>query len=247
MERGPVSKKARVQSRIQRKLAEVQRQQRTRQRRIRILIGVPSAIVVVAVVAVLAVLFAGTHSPGSGPAGSAMAAAEKTGASGLTGPVLAGLDSAAQGSRVNGIQCSSSEQTVYHIHAHLAVYVNGARQTIPYGVGIPGGTAQNYNGLQYVGSGSCFYWLHTHDQTGVIHIESPVQKLYTLGDFFAILGQPLTAGEVGPAATGTLTVYVDGKRYAGDPASITLTAHKLIQIDVGKDVPPQAFTFPAGL
>ena len=123
--------------------------------------------------------------------------------------------------------------------------MNGAQQTIPYGVGIPGGTAQDSNGLQYVASGSCFYWLHTHDQTGVIHIESPVQKFYTLGDFFAVWGQPLSSGQVGPAK-GTLAVYVDGSRYAGDPASITLTAHKLIQIDVGKDVTPQPFTFPSG-
>lgn len=242
-----MSKKAREQSRVQRKLAGVQRQQRARQRRIRLLIGVPSVIVVVAVVAVVAVLFAGTHGSGSGAAGSAMAAAERTGASGLNGPVLAGLDSAAQGGTVHGIQCNSGEQTVYHIHAHLAVFVNGAQRTIPYGIGIPGGTATpEAAGGPYVGSGTCFYWLHSHDQSGVIHIESPVQKYYTLGDYFAIWGQPLAAGQVGPAK-GTLTVYVNGSRYTGDPASITLTAHKLIQIDVGQDVPPQSYTFAPGL
>jgi hypothetical protein len=242
-----VSKRAREQSRVQRKLAEVQRQQRARRRRIRILIGVPATIAVVVVVAVVAVLFANSHgSSGTSAASSAMAAAERTGASGLNGPVLAGLDSAAQGSTVHGIQCSNGEQTVYHIHAHLAVFVNGAQRTVPYGIGIPGGTATpEATGGPYVGSGTCFYWLHSHDQSGVIHIESPVQKDYTLGDYFAIWGQPLTSGRAG-SATGALTVYVDGKRYAGDPASITLTAHKLIQIDVGKDVPPQSFTFPAG-
>lgn len=244
---GPVSKKAREQSRTQRKLAEVQRQQRARQRRIRILIGVPAAVAVAAAVAVVAVLFAGTHGPGASAAGSAMAAAERTGVSGLNGPVLAGLDSAAQGSTVNGIQCNSGEQTVYHIHAHLAVFVNGAQRTVPYGIGIPGGTAtQEPSGGPYVGSGTCFYWLHSHDQSGVIHVESPMQKLYTLGDYFAIWGQPLADGQAGPAK-GTLTVYVDGKRYAGDPRSITLNAHTLIQLDIGTNVPPQSYTFPAGL
>src|SRR6266851_3595122 len=92
---GSVSKKAREQSRVQRKLAEVQRQQRARQRRIRILIGVPAAVAVIAAVAVVAVLFTRTHGTGSSAAGGAMAAAERTGASGLNGPVLAGLDSAA--------------------------------------------------------------------------------------------------------------------------------------------------------
>ena len=241
-----MSKKAREQSRTQRKLAEVRRQQRARRRRIRILIGVP-AVVVVAAVAVVAVLFAGSRGPGTSAAGSAMAAAERTGASGLNGPVLAGLDAAAQGSTVNGVQCSSSEQTVYHIHAHLAVFVNGAQRTVPYGIGIPGGTATpEATGGPYVGSGTCFYWLHSHDQSGVIHIESPVQKLYTLGDYFAIWGQPLADSQVGPAK-GTLTVYVNGTRYTGDPRSITLNAHTLIQLDVGTNVLPQPYTFPAGL
>jgi hypothetical protein len=242
-----VSKKAREQGRVQRKLAEVRRQQRARQRRTRILIGVPTAVVVAAAVAVVAVLAASAHSAATNPAGSAMAAAERTGAAGLNGPVLAGLDSAAQGAAVNGVQCNSSEQTVYHIHAHLAVYVNGAQRSVPYGIGIPGGTTTPQPaGGPYVGTGTCFYWLHTHDQSGVIHIESPVQKLYTLGDFFGVWGQPLTAGRVGPAK-GALTVYVDGRRYAGDPASITLDAHTLIQLDVGQDVPPRPYTFPAGL
>jgi hypothetical protein len=241
-----VSKKAREQSRVQRKVAEVQRQQRARQRRTRILIGVPAAVGVAAAVTVAAVLAAGTHGTASSTADSAMAAAERTGASGLNGPVLAGLDSAAQGSTVNGVQCNGSEQTVYHIHAHLAVYVNGAQRTVPDGIGIPGGTAtQQPAGGPYVSTGTCFYWLHTHDQSGVIHIESPVQKFYTLGDFFGVWGQPLTTDRVG-SAKGTLTVYVNGTRHAGDPASITLNAHTLIQIDVGKDVPPQPHTFPAG-
>jgi hypothetical protein len=236
-----VSKKARERSRTQRKLEEVKRQQRARQRRIRILIGVPAAIVVVAAVTVAAVLLSKTHGTANTAATSAMATSEKTGASGLTGPVLAGINSAAQGSTVNGVQCQSNEQTVYHIHAHLAVYVNGTQRSVPYGIGIPGGTA----GQGYVGSGTCFYWLHTHDQTGVIHMESPVQKFYTLGGFFAIWGQPLTSGQIG-SAKGTLTVYVNGKRYAGDPASITLTAHELIQVDVGRNVAPQPYTFPSG-
>jgi hypothetical protein len=241
-----VSKKAREHSGVQRKLAEVQRQQRARQQRIRILIGVPAAVVVIAALAVVAVLFTRTHGTDASAAGSAMAAAERTGASGLNGPVLAGLDSAAPGSTVHGIQCSSSEQTVYHIHAHLAVFVNGAQRTVPYGIGIPGGTATpETTGGPYVGSGKCFYWLHAHDQSGVIHIESPVQKLYTLGDYFAIWGQPLAAGQVGPAK-GTLTAYVNGTRYTGDPNSITLNAHTLIQLDIGQNVPPQSFTFPSG-
>ncbi|MCU1657430.1 MAG: hypothetical protein JWO57_2086, partial [Pseudonocardiales bacterium] len=85
----------------------------------------------------------------------------------------------------------------------------------------------------------CYYWLHVHAQDGVIHVESPNQHNYTLGQFFAIWNQPLTANQIGPA-TGALTVFVDGTRYAGNPATIALTPREDIQIDVGTPaVPPQ--------
>jgi hypothetical protein len=72
----------------------------------------------------------------------------------------------------------------------------------------------------------------------VIHVESPTKDTYTLGQFFAIWGQPLTKTRVGPA-TGKLTVFVDGKPLTGDPASIKLGSRSDIQIDVGTPVPFQ--------
>ncbi len=33
---------------------------------------------------------------------------------------------------------------------------------------------------------NCIYWLHTHDDTGTIHIESPVEQNITLGQFLKI-------------------------------------------------------------
>jgi hypothetical protein len=145
-------------------------------------------------------------------------------------PLLASIDSAATGATVDGIQCQSSEQVVFHIHAHLAVYVNGSARTVPQGIGIA----------------SCFYWLHTHTADGVIHIESPVQRTYTLGNFFDIWQQPLTSDQVGPAR-GTVIAYVDGKRFTGNPRDIPLGAHTLVQLDVGAEVAPVPFDFPGGL
>ncbi len=95
-------------------------------------------------------------------------------------------------------------------------------------------------------SGSCFYWLHTHTEDGVIHIESPVQRTFTLADFFAIWGQPLSSSQVA-SAQGSVIAYVNDMRWSGDPNQIPLQAHLLIQFDVGPDVPPRPFTFPAGL
>ncbi|HEY3873747.1 MAG TPA: hypothetical protein VGM10_35650 [Actinocrinis sp.] len=158
-------------------------------------------------------------------------------------PVWKGLT----GQSVDGVTSNNSEQLAYHIHAHLSIYVNGTQKIVPYGIGIvgPWATEQTSDG-PFVDSGSAFYYLHTHDATGVIHIESPTQKTYTLGQFFAEWNQPLSGGQVGPAK-GQLTVYVDGAAYTGNPADISLTAHKVIQIDVGKVVPFQPYTFASGL
>jgi len=49
-----------------------------------------------------------------------------------------GPASTTQTGAVDGIQCGAIEQLAYHIHAHLAVYVNGTPRTLPAGIGIPG-------------------------------------------------------------------------------------------------------------
>jgi hypothetical protein len=90
---------------------------------------------------------------------------------------------------------------------------------------------QTANGA-FDSASTCYYWLHVHAQDGIIHVESPTTATYTLGQFFAIWKQPLSANQVG-TATGALTVYVNGVRYAGNPADIPLASHEDIQIDVG--------------
>lgn len=149
------------------------------------------------------------------------------------------------GQTIDGVSENTTEQVAYHIHAHLAIYVNGVQKTIPYAIGIvaPLNVQQTTSGAFAGGSG--YYFIHTHDESGVIHIESPTTTTYTLGQFFAVWGQKLSDTQVG-TATGKLTVYVDGKLFTGNPASITLTPHKLIQLDVGKVVAPASFTFPSG-
>lgn len=161
--------------------------------------------------------------------------------------LLAGVDSSAGGRTVDGIQCESMEQAVMHIHAHLAVYVNGQQRLVPAGIGIapPRQTETQADGTPFVAGGSCFYWLHSHTQDGVVHIESPSVRTFTLGQYFDIWQQPLGPAQVGPVR-GTVTAYVNGQPFTGDPRSIPLTAHALIQLDVGTVMAPQPFTFPAG-
>lgn len=148
-------------------------------------------------------------------------------------PALAGTGSMASGDTVDGIGCLGQEQTLFHIHAHLTVFVDGAQRQIPYGIGITSPQVQSTpNGL-FVGGGNCFYFLHTHAADGIIHIESPVQRTFTLADFFDIWGQPLGPDQVGPA-TGPVTALYNGRLYDGNPRDIPLRAHAQIQLDVGR-------------
>src|SRR5215475_9952549 len=202
----------------QRKLAEIRRQQRARQTRLRILAGA-AALAAVALVVVAVIAFTGGRTTAQG------------------------VRAAPTGATVDGIACQTSEQVAYHIHDHLTIYASGVRQVVPAGIGIPG-PQQVVNG--FVEGGKCLYWLHTHDTTGIIHVESPVRRVYTLGQFFDVWGQPLSGTQVG-RATGHVTASLNGKTFTGDPRSIKLTPHAVIQLNVGQAVSPQPFTFPAGL
>ena len=147
--------------------------------------------------------------------------------------VLADANTTTDGQTVNGIECNASEQNVFHVHSRLAVFVDGEERGIPSEIGIPSGAG-------------CLYWLHSHTDDGIIHIESPERRTFTLGDYFDIWRQPLSPARVGPAK-GEVIAYVDGERFRGNPRTIELGAHTLVQLNIGKDVKPEPFDFPPGL
>jgi hypothetical protein len=156
-------------------------------------------------------------------------------------PALAGPSPNTTGQTIDAIACGTSEQTVFHVHTHLTIFVNGKARVIPYGVGIPGYQAVQTAQGPFVETGSCFYWLHTHAEDGIIHVESPsTSETFTLGQFFAEWGLPLSSTQVGPAS-GKLTVFftAPGKKvgiYKGNPANLPLGSHYQIQIDVGTPI-----------
>ena len=148
------------------------------------------------------------------------------------------------GQPVDGIEALSREMLKTHFHAHLALFYRGKQIAIPYGIGIVK-PFQAENG--FVGSGSAIYWVHTHDATGIIHIESPDERPYTLGNFFDIWGEPLSRKGVA-GLQGAVKTYVDGKPYAGDPRQIVLKEHGEITLVVGEPaVTPPRYEFPEGL
>jgi len=155
---------------------------------------------------------------------------------------LAPASSALHGQEVNGISCvtQSQETVAEHTHTLVLIYVDGVERRIPGGVGItpPRLVEHNTGGTFYdVGLTDCLYWIHTHAADGIVHVESPRHGTYTLGDLFAIWGQPLRSDQVGPAH-GVVRAFVNGRLAPGDPSRIALVNGATIQLDVGAPVVP---------
>lgn len=113
---------------------------------------------------------------------------------------------------IDGIRCDTSEGAVEHIHANLQIFNRGRAVIVPANTGI-------------VMSSGCLYWVHTHSNDGMIHIESPVKRPFTLGQFFDIWGQPLDKTHAASALATRghlLVVTVNGKRWTRDPRLIVL-------------------------
>jgi hypothetical protein len=151
--------------------------------------------------------------------------------------------------RQAGLKPEPHEFFAYHVHAHLDVFVNGNPVPVPAGVGInihdpavhhgtlSDGT-EGYGGISDCGK-PCISPLHTHDDSGILHTESKRSHPNSLGQFFTEwnvrLSRKCVGGYCRPAAS--VLVYVDGDRYAGNPAAISLTDHKEIAIVIG--TPPK--------
>jgi hypothetical protein len=163
-----------------------------------------------------------------------------------------GSPTPAAGSRLSAdaIPCDGLEHTQVHYHAHLQIVVNGSLMPISTSVGR---------------TGSCFYWLHMHSgEQGMIHIEAPSDRTFTLADFFWVWGawsgtrQFLDSSHVSTMTLSggqALVVYIDqddgsGPRlYRGDPQKIALKPHEMITLEITPPAldPPPVYAWPAGL
>jgi|KBSSwiS6_1023812.scaffolds.fasta_scaffold10949_2 hypothetical protein len=139
-----------------------------------------------------------------------------------------------------GLPMLSSEGNVEHIHVHLDVLNDGQLVPVPANIGID------------IARGAISP-LHTHDDTGVVHIESPVKRQFSLGEFFSEWGVSLSANNIGGLrATGDkrVRVYVNGQPRAGDPAAIMFNQHDEIALLYGTPKPgetiPTKYDFPPG-
>jgi len=139
-----------------------------------------------------------------------------------------------------GLPMLSSEGTVEHIHVHLDVLDDGQPVPVPANIGID--TARG-----------AISPLHTHDTSGVIHIESPVKRQFSLGEFFSEWGVSLSADNIGGlrATDGkSVRVFVNGAPRSGSPSAITFNQHDEIALLYGTPKPgetiPATYDFPPG-
>jgi hypothetical protein len=161
-----------------------------------------------------------------------------------TGPAPWSANTADLAARLQAIglpPLSPFEGTAVHIHQHLDLYVDGRRVQVPALIGID--PAVGYAPL------------HVHDTSGVIHVESPTVRTYTLGQFFAVWGVRFTPTCLGGYCAGgdrRLRVYVNGAAVGGDPTALTLEPHQEIVVAFGTPAQlpspiPSSYAFAPGL
>ena len=73
---------------------------------------------------------------------------------------------------ISGITCDKVEHLVYHNHTKLIINFQNETRNIPAGIGII--------------PNDCIFWLHTHDDSGIIHIESPIKNAFSLDQFLNV-------------------------------------------------------------
>lgn len=192
-------------------------------------------------------------SPTPLPASYAIGHGEIFGADNQFTPDDGDTSSGGQGQTVDSITCASTMYTTYHVHAFLGIIVNGRQLALPDGIGmVQPGADITYEGIpnwtEY--ASKCYYYTHTHDASGVMHLESPksmppTSSLFTLGNFLDVWGIKVSSSGVGPYG-GTVKTYLaqvpfktesvpntDYVLYSGDPNAIPLYSHTCIWLEVG--------------
>ena len=117
----------------------------------------------------------------------------------------------------------TAEGNALHTHQHLDLFINDGIAIIPANIGV--------NEVERFISP-----LHTHDETGIIHVESDEIRDFTLGQFFDVWGVRLTKECVGGyCARGghSLKIYLNGKLLSGDPRALVLRDQQEIALVYG--------------
>lgn len=143
-------------------------------------------------------------------------------------PVFPAPEDAAAAIERAGLKALPEETLEYHVHPVLQVLIDDEQVTVPANIGID---LKN----QEISP------LHTHDDTGTIHVEAPEPVDFTLGQFFQEWDVKLDKDCIATYCaddTHQLVTFVDGERVP-DPAKVVLEDEEQIVLWYGpKDVEP---------
>ncbi|WP_427131173.1 hypothetical protein [Pseudarthrobacter sp. S9] len=152
------------------------------------------------------------------------------------------LDTAGARERIAqaGLAVLTAEGNVQHFHAHLDVLKDGQPVAVPANIGITVGPGNKPDGISA---------LHTHDTSGVIHIESPTAgQVFTLGQLLTEWGVLAGGGAAGTGSgpLGGWTAYVNGKKYDAGVRDVPLKRHDEIVLSFGASPAkiPASYEFP---
>lgn len=149
----------------------------------------------------------------------------------------------AAGIKAAGLQVLSEEGSAEHYHAHLDVIADGKRIPVPADIGFSFGADGQPNGISA---------LHTHDESGIIHIEAPTAGLtYTLGQVlteWGVLDGSNSAPGSPHSSAADWQAYVNGAKQPGSPRDIKLKAHDEVLLVHGAAPAtiPSSYSFPDG-
>jgi hypothetical protein len=215
-------------AREEREAKERREEERSAKRKRLLRIGIGAAVVVVAAIIAVVALSGGSKKTNPGlAAGNAQS---------TPGPWNSGSDGLEKRAAALGLPDPSD--TVFHIHAQLTVYTDGKKQKVPQNIGID-------EGSQFLTS------LHTHDDTGVIHMESVQPFPFKLTQFFQVWNVPFTTSQLGAYRVGkglVLQTWVNGKQVKDGP-NYVMKPHDRIVVGFGKpgSFPTKSnFKFPPG-
>lgn len=139
-----------------------------------------------------------------------------------------------------GLPALAEEALTMHTHQHLDLWIEGKKIDVPSDIGV-----NEKEGFISI--------IHTHDKSGIIHVESPVVTDFYLGQVFDVWGVRFDSGCIGGhCAEGEkkLDVYVDGKKVDSDIREVKLDQKQEIAVVYGtadqlpKEIPDK-FDFPA--
>lgn len=136
--------------------------------------------------------------------------------------------------RVLGLPALSRTGTALHTHQHVDVFVDGKRVIVPAGIGI---------GRHFISP------IHTHDASGIVHVESPTRRSFSLAELFGVWGVRLTRTCLGGECdAGKLHLFVNGRKVL-DPNAVVLTPHQEIVVAFGRSPKPlpSTYSFPKSL